>query len=125
MNKYSINKFENEKILRGNTLDFSLKNEELKCRFINRYTELIGNHFDKHNFNSKTELLKSKIQKEKEKNKESKIAAEKQASAKRKEKSDTATLAKQTTEEAPAAEEAPADDSKSKNDNSSVEDDSN
>ena len=30
MNKYSINKFENEKILRGNTLDFSLKNEEFK-----------------------------------------------------------------------------------------------
>ena len=71
------------------------------------------------------ELLKSKIQKEKDKNKESKIAAEKQASAKRKEKSDAATLAKHTTEEAPAAEEAPADDSKSKNDNSSVEDDSN
>ena len=77
------------------------------------------------------ELLKSKIQKEKEKNKESKIAAEKQASAKRKEKSDAAALTKQTaeeapaTEEAPAAEEAPADDSKSKNDNSSVEDDSN
>ncbi len=89
------------------------------------------------------ELLKSKIQKEKEKNKESKIAAEKQASAKRKEKSDAAALAKQTaeeasateeapaaeeapaTEEAPAAEEAPADDSKSKNNNSSVEDDSN
>ena len=77
------------------------------------------------------ELLKSKIQKEKEKNKESKIAAEKQASAKRKEKSDAAALAKQTaeeasaTEESPATEEAPADDSKSKNDNSSVEDDSN
>ena len=61
------------------------------------------------------ELLKSKIQKEKEKNKESKIAAEKQASAKRKEKSDAAALAKQTaeeasaTEETPATEEAPAD----------------
>ena len=77
------------------------------------------------------ELLKSKIQKEKEKNKESKIAAEKQASAKRKEKSDAAALAKQTaeeasaTEESPATEEAPADDVKSKNNNSSVEDDSN
>ena len=77
------------------------------------------------------ELLKSKIQKEKEKNKESKIAAEKQASAKRKEKSDAAALAKQTAEEAsateepPATEEAPADDVKSKNNNSSVEDDSN
>ena len=83
------------------------------------------------------ELLKSKIQKEKEKNKESKIAAEKQASAKRKEKSDAAALAKQTAEEASATEETPAteevsateeataDDSKSKNNNSSVEDDSN
>ena len=77
------------------------------------------------------ELLKSKIQKDKDKNKESKIAAEKQASAERKEKSDAATLAKETAEEAPAAEEAPvaeeapADDAKSKNNNSSVEDDSN
>ena len=51
------------------------------------------------------ELLKSKIQKEKDRNKESIIAAEKQASANRKEKSDAAALAKKTAEEPPAAEE--------------------
>ena len=53
MNKYSINKFENEKILRGNTLDFSLKNEEFKKFLIDSTNYSIESYlskFKKENF---------------------------------------------------------------------------